>query len=189
MWGSYQVQNRDFHHALIKVRCTVFHDFHGHNLLSLEILALYDLPKCALPKDVKDEVAIFVPIVFVAKYVVHVEDVVTVFVIISIILDPLARFGQDPPWVPGGLVFELWVTDSVRRGQMCSQGLQGTDEATLWIGSPISWLSVYSRNEHLRIVDLRESWGRPTEDFLWPGWRYNGRSRRSSITPKWEGAL
>ena len=49
------------------------------------------------------------PIIFVPEYVVNVQDVVTVFVIIAVILDALAWLGKDTSRVPRRLVFECRV--------------------------------------------------------------------------------
>lgn len=55
---SYQVKNRHFHHALIEVCRFVLDNLHGHHLLRLQILALDDLAKRALPKHIQNQVPI-----------------------------------------------------------------------------------------------------------------------------------
>ncbi len=45
---THQVQNRDFHHALVEVGCTVLDDLHRNDLLGFQILAFYHLPKGSL---------------------------------------------------------------------------------------------------------------------------------------------
>ena len=49
-----------------------------------------------------------------AKQVIDVEDIIVVIVVIPIIMGRLARFGQNPPWIAGRFVTELWVTNMVR---------------------------------------------------------------------------
>lgn len=108
---SYQVQNRHFHHTLVEVCCAVLDDFYSHDLLSLEILTLDDLAESALTQNIEDKVPIPVSQVstiqtahirslfianalvtsfFRAQYVVHIEDVVAVFVVVSVVLHALA---------------------------------------------------------------------------------------------------
>lgn len=55
---AYQVQHRNFHHALIEVCGAIFHNFDGNNLLRFEILAFNDLAKCPLSEHVKDEISV-----------------------------------------------------------------------------------------------------------------------------------
>jgi hypothetical protein len=62
--------------------------------------------------------------VFGAQNVIHVEDVVALLVVVAIILHTLAGLGQNPPWVPGRLVFETGIADSVGRRQLRRQCLQ-----------------------------------------------------------------
>lgn len=64
---------------------------------------------------------------FRSQYVVDIEDVVTVLVVVAIVLDALARLGEDSAWVAGGLVVEAGVTQLVRRGQMARKRLK-------WLG-------------------------------------------------------
>ena len=55
---TYQVEDGNFHHALIEIGRPVLDNLDSHHLLCLEVLALDDLAKCALPKNVEDEVTI-----------------------------------------------------------------------------------------------------------------------------------
>jgi hypothetical protein len=68
---------------------------------------------------------------FRSQYVVDIEDVIAVLVVIAIVLDALARLGQDSTWVAGGLVIEAGVTQLVRRGQMACKRLK-------WLGLLVS---------------------------------------------------
>ena len=45
---TYKIQHRYFHHALIKIGCSVLHDFYRHHFLRFEILAFDHLSKCPL---------------------------------------------------------------------------------------------------------------------------------------------
>lgn len=47
---TYQIQNRDFHHALVEVCSSVLNDLHGHDFLRLEVLTFHDLSKGSLAK-------------------------------------------------------------------------------------------------------------------------------------------
>ena len=49
-----------------------------------------------------------------AKPVVHIEDVIIVFVVVPIVVYRLARLREHPTWVGGGLVLELRIADMVR---------------------------------------------------------------------------
>lgn len=55
---SYQVQNRDLHHALVEVSSAILDDLHGNNLLCLEILAFHDLAECSLAQNVQYQIPI-----------------------------------------------------------------------------------------------------------------------------------
>jgi hypothetical protein len=59
--------------------------------------------------------------------VVHIEDVVTVFVIVAIVLNTLARFSQDTSGVAGGFIFECRIAYPVGGRKVCGQGLQRLD--------------------------------------------------------------
>ena len=56
--GTNQIQDRHFHHTLIKVGCSVLDDLDRNNFLCLQVLAFYDLAEGALAKDVKNQVAV-----------------------------------------------------------------------------------------------------------------------------------
>ena len=64
---------------------------------------------------------------FRSQYVVDIEDVITILIVVAIVLDALARLGEDSAWVTGGLVVEAGVTQLVRRGQMAGKRLK-------WLG-------------------------------------------------------
>lgn len=55
---SYQIEDGHLHHTLVKVGCSIFDHFYSHNLLSLQILAFYDLTERALAEDIENEVSI-----------------------------------------------------------------------------------------------------------------------------------
>lgn len=55
---AYQVQDRNLHHTLVKVRRPVLNDLDGDHLLRLQVLALNDLTESALPKDIENEITV-----------------------------------------------------------------------------------------------------------------------------------
>lgn len=55
---------------------------------------------------------------FRAEDVVDVENVVAIFIIITVVLGSFARLRQHTAGVPRGFVFEARVADAVRRRQM-----------------------------------------------------------------------
>jgi hypothetical protein len=52
-----QFQYGDLHHTLVKVSGLVFHNFHRHHLVRFHVLALDNLSKRALSKNVKNQVS------------------------------------------------------------------------------------------------------------------------------------
>lgn len=60
-----------------------------------------------------------------SENVVNIENIITVFVVVTIILTSFARFGKDSTWIPGGLVFECRITYSISRRQVGCEGLKG----------------------------------------------------------------
>lgn len=56
MQNAYQLQYRDLHHTLIKVRWLVLDNLDGNNLVGLHVLALDDLAKRSLTENIQDEV-------------------------------------------------------------------------------------------------------------------------------------
>ena len=57
--------------------------------------------------------------------VIHIEYIITVLIIESIILDALARFREDSSRVSGGFVFETRIADTIRGGKMTRERLEG----------------------------------------------------------------
>ena len=94
-----EIQHRHLHHALVEVGSLVLDHFDGDNLLSLQILTFDDLAEGALPEHVENQIPVLVVRLFGAEDVVHVEDVIAVFVVVSIVLGALARLGKHSPWV------------------------------------------------------------------------------------------
>jgi len=99
---------------LVEVGCSVFDDLDRHDLLGLEVLTLDHLPKRSLTEDIEDQVSVsarnllahdqvaavlsgwcsvLVPGLLGAQYVIHVEDVVAILIVISVVLDALAWLG------------------------------------------------------------------------------------------------
>lgn len=59
-----------------------------------------------------------------AKDIIHVEDIITILVVIAIILDALAGLGQDSAGITRRFVLEARVANAVSRREMYGQGLQ-----------------------------------------------------------------
>lgn len=89
-----QVQNRDLHHTLVKVRGSILDDLYCYDLLCLEILTFHHLSKSALPKHIENKIAVLMARLLGTKYVVYVENIVAILVIEPIILRPLAWFRE-----------------------------------------------------------------------------------------------
>ena len=68
---------------------------------------------------------------FRAENVVHVENVVAVLVVETVVFETLARLREHSPWVARRLVFEMGVADAVGRRQVDSESLQGLDVTQL----------------------------------------------------------
>jgi hypothetical protein len=57
--------------------------------------------------------------------VIHIKYIITVLVIESIILDALAWFREDSSRVSRGFIFETRIADTIRRGKMTRERLEG----------------------------------------------------------------
>lgn len=57
--------------------------------------------------------------------IIHVQNVITLLVVETIILDPFARLRENTPRVSRRLVVESGVTNPIRRRKMRCQGLEG----------------------------------------------------------------
>jgi hypothetical protein len=113
--------------------------------------------------------------ILIAKDIIHVENIIAILVVVSIILHSLARFGQYSARVPRRFVFERWVAYSVGGGEMRCQSLEGLDmvsaspgrapafgiiyayEASFRVRSSIRWLRIYPRRNLLGGLQASES--------------------------------
>jgi hypothetical protein len=138
---THQLENGDLHHALVKVRRLVFDDLDRDNLVGLDILALDDLAKGALPQDIENEVFAkgdehmqrknvhdSLAAVIGTKPVVDVEDIVIVIIIVPVVVGGLAGLCEDPAGVVGGLVAKVGVAEVVG---LCDVGGEGAE----WLGA------------------------------------------------------
>ena len=114
-WDTHQIKHRHLHHTLVEVCCPVLDDLYCDNLLCLQILALDDLTESTLTKNIQDEVPVLVVRLLRAQNVIDVQDVVAVLVIVTIILDALARLREYSSWISRRLVLESGVADAVCR--------------------------------------------------------------------------
>lgn len=103
---SYQVQDGNLHHTLVKVCCPILDNLDSDNFLCLQILALHHLAKGSLAKNIENQIAvprnlsklvgltieicILMTSLVRAEYIVYIEDIVAILVIEPIVLDSLA---------------------------------------------------------------------------------------------------
>lgn len=142
--GPYQVEHGHLHHALVKVGRPVLDDLDRNNFLGLEVLTFDDLTKRALAEHVQDQIAvpwtsqrnavkgeakglgmmILVARFFRSQNIIHIKDIVAVFIVVTVVLDTFARLGQYSAGISGRLVFEARVANAVCRRQMNRQRLE-----------------------------------------------------------------
>jgi len=65
-----------------------------------------------------------VPGLLRAQYVIDVEDIIAIFIVVAIILDPLAGLGQYATGISGRLVFEARIANPVRGGEVDCKSLE-----------------------------------------------------------------
>lgn len=94
-----QIKHRHLHHALVEIRSLVLDHLHSNHLLRLQVLTLDDLAEGALAEYIENQVSILMVRLFRSQNVVNIQDIIAVLVIVSIILDSLARFCKDTSWV------------------------------------------------------------------------------------------
>ena len=69
-------------------------------------------------------VSSLVAIVLIPENIVDIEDIIAVLIVISIVLDTLARLRQYSSRISGRLVFELRVAYPVSGGEMSRESLK-----------------------------------------------------------------
>ena len=89
-----EVENRNLHHALIEICCAIFDNLDCNHFLCLQVLTFHNLTKCPLAEYIQDQISAFFARVFTPQYVVYIENIIAILIIIAIILDTLAWFGQ-----------------------------------------------------------------------------------------------
>ncbi len=107
-----QFQNGDFHHTLVEVCRLVLHHLYGNDLVSCNILAFHHLTKGTLTQNVQNEVPaghelkadaedqdVHELVFLVSQPIVHVENVVIIHVVVSIIVGGLTGLRQHTSWV------------------------------------------------------------------------------------------
>jgi hypothetical protein len=118
MEATYQVENGHFHHTLIEIGCAIFDDLDSYHFLGFEILTLDDLAESTLTQHIQDEISVpensqsyrflyvswkppqssfclLVASFLRSKNVVDIENVVTVLIVITVVLDSLTRFCEN----------------------------------------------------------------------------------------------
>ena len=108
--GVEEVQDRYLHHALVEVCSPVLHDLDSHHLLCFQILTLHHLSESTLTQHVQYQIPIFMRCLFAAEYVIHIEDIVGVVVVVTVVLHTFAGFGENSTRVPRRLILKVWVT-------------------------------------------------------------------------------
>ena len=66
---------------------------------------------------------LLVTAILVTKNIVNVEDVITIFIIVAIVLDAFARFRENSARIFGRLIFKRRIAYSVCGRQMSCKGL------------------------------------------------------------------
>lgn len=148
--GTYQIQDGHFHHALVEIGSPILDNLDGDDFLRLEVLTFHDLAESALAQHVENEISVpgnmrvrtisskkrrrmedeLVTSFLRSENIIHIEDIVAVFVIEAVVLGALAGLGQDTARVSGGLVFEIRVAYSVGSGEMDGERLQRLRESS-----------------------------------------------------------
>lgn len=111
MRSTYQFQNRDLHHTLIKVCRFIFDHLDGNDLVGLHVLTLDYLSKGSLAENIQDEVTAVresleneinewtqgdaLVAILVPQPVVDVKDVVIIFVVVAVVMGGLAGLCKD----------------------------------------------------------------------------------------------
>jgi hypothetical protein len=106
-----------------------------------------------------------------SKDIVDVKDIIAVLIVIPIILDSFAGFGQYSSRVSRGLVVEARVAYAVGGREVGCQRLKRADESALWISAPICGLYIHARLQFLHRLDLLEL-GNWTATGHWRGLRW-----------------
>lgn len=100
---TYEIQNGDFHFALIQVGRFVLDDFDSDDIMRPHVLALDNLSKRALTQNIKNEVprvssmtlkGSLVTPVGTSQNVIDIENVVVVFIVVAFVVLGLARLGE-----------------------------------------------------------------------------------------------
>lgn len=112
--GVQEIQHGHLHHALVEVCSPILYHLDCYDLLCFQILTLHDLPESTLTEDIQNEISILMCCLFVAQYVVDIQNVVGIIIVISVVLDTFTRLGEDTARVTRGLVLKVRVTDPVR---------------------------------------------------------------------------
>lgn len=60
-----------------------------------------------------------------AEDIVHIENVITVLIIVTVVLHTLARLGQYSARVPRRFVVEVRIANAIRCGEVTRQGMEG----------------------------------------------------------------
>ena len=144
---AHQIQDGDLHHTLIEISGTILDDFDRDYFLRFEVLAFDDLPECSLTKDVKNQITVLVSVILIPQYVIDIENIVTVFIVKSIVLDAFAWLCEDASWISRRLVLELGIANTVGGGKLRCQCLKRADETTFRVCSSVGWLRINSRLE------------------------------------------
>lgn len=55
---AYQIEDRNLHHTLIEIGCSVLYYLHSDDLLCFEVLAFDDLTECTLTQHVQDQIPV-----------------------------------------------------------------------------------------------------------------------------------
>ena len=67
-----------------------------------------------------NQINVLVP-VFGTQPVIHIQDVVIIFIIVTLIMSRFTGFRQHPSWIMCGLITELGIADVIRFENVSSQ--------------------------------------------------------------------
>lgn len=134
---SYHFQDGHLHHTLFGISCLVLDHLDSYDLLCFDILALDDLTKCACTQYIQDHIpilpcqSIHLPIptrqhllvtLSTTQDIIDIQDIIKVFIVISIIGSRFTGLGKDATWIMACIVLESMVALLISQAQVSCHG-------------------------------------------------------------------